>query len=31
LAFQILHERLHRIQYAGIVLAIIGVAIISGS
>jgi drug/metabolite transporter (DMT)-like permease len=31
LAFQILHERLHRIQYVGIVLAIIGVAIISGS
>lgn len=31
LAFKILHERLHRVQYAGIVLAIVGVAIISGS
>ncbi|MBI3429520.1 MAG: DMT family transporter [Actinobacteria bacterium] len=29
LAFKILHERLHRIQYVGIVLAIAGVAIIS--
>jgi drug/metabolite transporter (DMT)-like permease len=31
LAFKILHERLHRIQYAGIFFAVIGVAIISGS
>lgn len=31
LAYKILHERLHRIQYAGIVLAIAGVAIISAS
>lgn len=31
LAYRILHERLHRIQYAGIVLAIVGVAIISAS
>lgn len=31
LAFKILHERLHRVQYAGIVLAVVGVAIISGS
>lgn len=31
LAFKILHERLHRIQYAGIFLAVVGVAIISGS
>lgn len=31
LAYKILHERLHRIQYAGIVLAIAGVAIISTS
>jgi drug/metabolite transporter (DMT)-like permease len=30
LAFKILHERLHRIQYAGIFLAVVGVAIISG-
>ena len=31
LAFKILHERLHRIQYVGIVLAIAGVAIISAT
>lgn len=31
LAFKILHERLHRVQYAGIVLAVIGVALISAS
>ena len=31
LAYKILHERLHRIQYVGIVLAIAGVAIISAS
>jgi drug/metabolite transporter (DMT)-like permease len=31
LAYKILHERLHRVQYAGIVLAIVGVAIISAS
>jgi len=31
LAFKILHERLHRVQYAGIVLAVVGVAIISAS
>lgn len=31
LAYKILHERLHRIQYAGIVLAIVGVAIISAT
>jgi drug/metabolite transporter (DMT)-like permease len=31
LAFKILHERLHRVQYVGIVLAVVGVAIISGS
>ncbi len=31
LAFVILQERLHRIQYAGIFLAVVGVAIISGS
>lgn len=31
LAFMILHERLHRIQYAGVLLAVVGVAIISGS
>lgn len=31
LAFKILHERLHRVQYAGIVLAVVGVALISGS
>jgi drug/metabolite transporter (DMT)-like permease len=29
LAFKILHERLHRVQYAGIALAVAGVAIIS--
>ncbi len=29
LAFKILHERLHRVQYFGIVLAVIGVAVIS--
>ncbi|HEY3293742.1 MAG TPA: DMT family transporter [Candidatus Nanopelagicaceae bacterium] len=29
LAFRILHERLHQIQYAGIVLAVVGVALIS--
>jgi len=31
LAFKILHERLHRVQYAGIFLAVVGVALISGS
>lgn len=31
LAFKILHERLHRVQYVGIALAVVGVAIISGS
>ena len=31
LAFKILHERLHRVQYAGIFLAVLGVAIISGA
>lgn len=31
LAFMILHERLHRVQYVGIALAVVGVAIISGS
>lgn len=31
LAYKILHERLHRIQYAGIVMAIAGVAIISAT
>ena len=31
LAFKILHERLHRIQYVGIILAAAGVAIISAS
>jgi drug/metabolite transporter (DMT)-like permease len=31
LAFKILHERLHRIQYVGIVLAVAGVALISAS
>lgn len=31
LAFKILHERLHRVQYAGIVLAVAGVAIISAT
>lgn len=31
LAFKILHERLHRVQYVGIALAVLGVAIISGS
>lgn len=31
LAYKVLHERLHRIQYAGIVLAIAGVAIISAT
>lgn len=31
LAFKILHERLHRVQYAGIVLAVVGVAIISAA
>lgn len=31
LAYEILHERLHRIQYAGIALAIAGVAIISAT
>ena len=31
LAFKILHERLHRVQYAGIVMAVVGVAIISGA
>lgn len=29
LAFKLLHERLHRVQYAGIILAVAGVAIIS--
>ena len=29
LAFRILHERLHRVQYFGIVLAVLGVAVIS--
>ena len=29
LAFKLLHERLHKIQYVGIVFAIIGVAVIS--
>ncbi len=29
LAFKILHERLHRIQYVGIILAVLGVAVIS--
>ena len=31
LAFKFLHERLHRIQYVGIVLAFAGVALISAS
>ena len=31
LAFQILHERLHRIQYLGIILAVAGIALISAS
>ena len=31
LAFKILNERLHRVQYAGIFLAVVGVAIISGA
>ncbi|MEK6648315.1 MAG: DMT family transporter [Actinomycetota bacterium] len=31
LAFKILHERLHRVQYVGIVLAVAGVAIISAA
>lgn len=31
LAFKILHERLHRVQYVGIFLAVLGVAIISGA
>ena len=31
LAFKILHERLHRVQYLGIVLAVLGVAVISGA
>jgi len=31
LAFQILHERLHRIQYLGIILAVTGIALISAS
>jgi drug/metabolite transporter (DMT)-like permease len=31
LAFKILHERLHRIQYVGIVLAVMGVAVISAT
>lgn len=31
LAFKILHERLHRIQYIGIILAVAGVAIISAT
>jgi drug/metabolite transporter (DMT)-like permease len=31
LAFKILHERLHRVQYVGIALAVVGVAIISGA
>lgn len=31
MAFKFLHERLHRIQYIGIVLAVVGVALISAS
>ena len=31
LAFKILHERLHRVQYVGVVLAVAGVALISAS
>jgi drug/metabolite transporter (DMT)-like permease len=31
LAFKILHERLHRVQYVGIILAVAGVAIISAA
>ena len=31
LAFKFLHERLHRVQYAGIILAVAGVALISAS
>ena len=31
LAFQILHERLHRIQYLGIILVVAGIALISAS
>lgn len=31
LAFKILHERLHRVQYVGIVLAVAGVAVISAT
>ena len=31
LAYKILHERLHRVQYVGIVLAVLGVAVISSS
>jgi drug/metabolite transporter (DMT)-like permease len=31
MAFKFLHERLHKIQYVGIVLAVAGVALISAS
>jgi len=31
MAFKFLHERLHRVQYVGIVLAVAGVALISAS
>jgi uncharacterized membrane protein len=31
MAYQFLHERLHRVQYVGVVLAVAGVALISAS